>query len=447
LDPVPRFPWRPTGGRSRWRSPSPSPPALLTGLAPALVTARQGIAADLKAGVREGTHQRSLLRAGLVVFQVTLSVVLLVGAGLFVRSFANVRALRLGYDPDQVVMLARNMRGAQVADSDLVTLRRRMLEAAEALPEVEHAAIVSSIPFWSTSSTSLHVAGIDSVRRHGQFTFQTATADYFPAMGTRIVRGRDFDTRDRAGTERVAIVSASMAAALWPGTDAIGQQMRVGSDTADYTTVVGIAEDAAQNDLSISDKRLRYYLPIEQHQPHRGQYLVARVRGDVRIHGEALRAAVQSVMPGDSYVTVRPLQEIIASRQRAWQFGATMFAAFGLLALVVAAIGLYGVIGYDVAQRMHELGVRVALGAQTSDLLRLVVRQGMTLATIGVALGAAISVAVGGQVQPLLFEQQARDPRIYGQVVALLLAAAFVATLVPALRASRADPGVALRSD
>jgi len=421
--------------------------ALLTGLAPALVSARHGVAADLKAGAREGTHQRSVLRAGLVVFQITLSVVLLVGAGLFVRSFANVRALRLGYDADQVVMLSRNMRGAQVPDSDLVTLRRRMLEVAEAQPEVEHAAVVSSIPFWSSSSTSLFVAGIDSVQRLGNFTFQTATADYFAAMGTRIVRGRDFDARDRAGTERVAIVSASMAAALWPGKDAIGQQMRVGSDTAAFTTVIGIAENTAQNDLSATDKRLRYYLPIEQHQPHRGQYLVARVRGDVRVQGESLRKAVQSVMPGDSYVTVRPLQEIIATRQRAWQFGATMFAAFGILALVVAAIGLHGVMGYNVAQRMHELGVRVALGAQSHHLLHLVVRQGMTLALIGVALGAAVAIAVGGQVQPLLFDQQARDPRVYLQVATVLLAAAFAATLVPAFRASRADPGTVLRSD
>ncbi len=421
--------------------------ALLTGLAPAVVTARHGIAADLKAGVREGTHRRSALRSGLVIFQVTLSVVLLVGAGLFVRSFSNVRALRLGYDVEPLVLLSRNMRGAQVPDSELVTLRRRMLEVAQAHPGVEHAAAVSSIPFWSTSSTYLFVAGIDSVRRLGHFTFQAATADYFATMGTRIVRGRPFDERDRAGTERVAVVSESMAATLWPGQDPLGQQMRVGSDTAEFTTVIGITEDAAQNELGSEDKRLRYYLPIEQYQPQRGQYLMARVRGDAAVQGEALRRAVQAVMPGESYVTARAFQQIVDTRRRAWQFGATMFAAFGILALLVAAIGLHGVMGYDVAQRMHELGVRVALGAQSRDLLQLVVRQGMQLATIGVLLGAAIALAVASQVQPLLFNQPARDVRVYGVVAVVLLGAALLATFFPALRASRADPGTVLRSD
>ena len=171
------------------------------------------------------------------------------------------------------------------------------------------------------------------------------------------------------------------------------------------------------------------------------------MRGDPAIASEVLRKSVQGVMPGDSYVTARPLAEIVATRMRSWRFGATMFAAFGILALVVAAIGLHGVMGYDVAQRMHELGVRVALGAQARDLLQLVVRQGMALTLIGVLAGGTIAFAAAGQVQPLLFETPARDLRVFAVVVAVLLLAAFVATLVPALRASRADPNVALRAD
>ncbi|MBL8959062.1 MAG: ABC transporter permease [Gemmatimonadetes bacterium] len=421
--------------------------AILTALAPALVMNRTGVASDLKAGVREGTHQRSTLRTGLVVFQVTLSLVLLVGAGLFVRSFANVRSLRLGYDFDQVVLVSRNMRGQVVPDSALVTLQRRMLDAASTLPEVEHVALASSVPFWSTSSTDLRVPGIDSVRRLGQFTYQTASADYFAAMGTRIVRGRGFTPADRGGTERVAIVSDAMARVLWPGEDAIGKQMRVGSDTADFTTVVGIAEDAAQNELTAEDRRFRYYLPLEQYSPTRGSYLLARVRGTPAVTGEVVRKAVQQVMPGETYVTVRPLSEIIEGRQRAWRFGATMFVAFGVLALVVAAIGLYGVIGYDVAQRMHELGVRMALGAQSGDLLRLVLGQGVRVATMGIVLGTLVALAMGSKIEGLLFQQTANDARVIGVVAAILFLAAVIATLVPALRASRADPSVALRSD
>lgn len=421
--------------------------ALLTGLAPALISMQRGISAALKAGVREGTHQRSGLRAGLVIFQVSLSLVLLVGAGLFVRSFSKVRTMRLGFDLDRQVLVSRNMRGAQVPDSVLITLQQRMLAAAQAHPDVEHAAVVSSVPFWSTESRSLFVAGIDSVRRLGRFTYQTASGDYFATMGTRLLRGRAFDARDRAGSALVAVVSESMARVLWPGKDAIGQQMKVGSDTAAFTTVIGIAEDAVQNEFTADDQRLRYYLPIDQLQPQRGNYLIARMRSDAGTGSETLRKALQEVMPGDSYVTARPLEEVVATQMRSWKFGATMFAAFGILALLVAAIGLHGVMGYDVAQRMHELGVRVALGAQARDLLQLVVRQGMVLTGIGVALGVAIAFAAGGQVQPLLFEQEARDVRVYAVVAAVLLLAAFVATLVPALRASRADPNVALRAD
>lgn len=420
--------------------------ALLTGLAPALVANREDIALDLKAGVREGTRQRSALRTGLVVFQVTLSVVLLVGAGLFVRSLGHVRALRLGYDVDRLVVVDRNMRGAVVPDSALVTLQARMLEVARAHPAVERAAVVSSAPFRSTSTTSLMVPGIDSVERLGQFTYQTASADYFATMGTRILRGRGFTEADRAGSARVLVVSASMARVLWPGQDAIGQQVKVGRDSV-FSIVVGIAEDAAQNEFSTEDRRLRYYLPLEHRNATRGNFLFVRVRGAPELAVESIRRAVQAVMPGESYVTAQPLGNVISNRQRAWQLGATMFGAFGVLALLVAAVGLYGVIGYDVAQRTHELGVRKALGAQAGDLLRLVLGRGLAMAGAGAVLGATIAWAGAGFVEPLLFQQPGRDMTVIGAVVAALLLAAVVATLAPARRAARADPGVALRAD
>jgi putative ABC transport system permease protein len=421
--------------------------AVVTGLAPALVAGRGGIAADLKAGTREGTHQRSRLRTGLLVLQMTMSVVLLIGAGLFVRSFDHVRSMRLGYDYDKALLVSRNMRGQAVADSDIIALQRRILEAAQAHPDVEYAALAGSVPFWSTSSTRLHVTGIDSVQRLGQFLYQTASPDYFKAMGTRILRGRPFDERDRAGTERVTVVSEAMAKALWPGQDPIGKQMRVGSDTAAWTTVIGVAEDAAQRYLSADDKRLAYYLPLEQYSPTRGAYLLTRVRGNPAASAESIRKAVQLVMPGQAYVTTRPISELISGQQRAWRFGATMFLAFGVLALVVAAIGLYGVIGYDVAQRMHELGVRIALGAQTGDLVKLVLRQAFTVAVVGVGAGALIALLVSEKIQPLLFQQSARDPVVFGAVAATLLVVALAAGFAPARRAAKADPNTALRSD
>ena len=420
--------------------------AVLTGTAPALVVGRAGATDALKTGARGGTYHRSGLRTSLLVVQVTLSVVLLAGAGLFVRSFANVRALRLGYDVEPVVLVTRNLRGMQVSDSQLVSLGRRLLEAAQAIPNVEHASLVSSVPFQSTSSTSLYVTGIDSVSRLGSFTYQNATPDYFATMDTRIIRGRPFTEADRAGGERVVVVSAAMANVLWPGRDAIGQCFRVGSDTVPCATVIGIAEDAAQNQLAGND-RFRYYMPMAQFRPERNNYMVARVRGDPAVVGETIRKVLQPLMPGQAYLTTRPMHEIISGQQRAWQFGATMFVAFGVLALVVAGIGLYGVIAYDVAQRMHELGVRTALGAQTGDLMRLVLGRGVQVAVIGIAAGIMIVLAASSRIQPLLFQQQARDPAVMAVVAGVLLVAAIAACIAPARRAATADPNLALRSE
>jgi ABC-type antimicrobial peptide transport system permease subunit len=216
-------------------------------------------------------------------------------------------------------------------------------------------------------------------------------------------------------------------------------------DTMPCATIVGVAEDIVQRDLAGS--RYHFYIPLDQFSRTWGNGLVVRLRGDVPRQAETVRRALQGVMRGSSYVTVRPLAEIVESAQRSWRLGATMFMAFGLLALIVAAVGLYGVIGYDVAQRMHELGVRVALGARRPDIVRLVVAQGVRLAAAGTALGVAIAVAASRWIQPLLFRQSATDPWVYVGVGAAMIAVALVASAVPATRAARADPNAALRAD
>jgi putative ABC transport system permease protein len=174
---------------------------------------------------------------------------------------------------------------------------------------------------------------------------------------------------------------------------------------------------------------------------------VLRMRGDPRAQAEAVRTALQVHMPGQSYVTVTPLVEVVDDTRSSWELGATLFVAFGGLALVVAALGLYSVTGYSVAQRMHELGVRVALGARTPDILRLVVGQAMRFAAVGVLVGFALSLVVSRWVQPLLFQQSARDPSVYGVVALVLLGAAIAASASPALRAAKADPNTALRAE
>jgi len=236
-----------------------------------------------------------------------------------------------------------------------------------------------------------------------------------------------------------------MARLLWPGQDPIGQCIRMNADTMPCTTVVGIAEDIRQRSISADSGLYSYYLPAEQ-QPSRGG-LMLRVAGNAANYAEGVRRALQREMPGASYVTITPFREIVGSQTKAWELGATMFVAFGVLALALAAIGLYSVIAYNVAQRTHEMGVRVALGAQTRDVVRLVVRQGVVLGVVGLAIGAAVALGAARWVKPLLFNESARDPMVFAFVTLVLLGVAIAASWIPARRAARVDPQVALRSE
>jgi predicted permease len=416
---------------------------VLTGLAPALHAGRGDLTEMLKAGAREGTHQRSRTRTALLLVQAALSVVLLIGAGLFVRSLEHVRALRLGYDVDPVLYVERNARGMVATDAERIANIRELLQQARSLPGVASASLGLTVPFWDTWGEDLYVTGIDSVRRLGSFTLQGASPEYFATTGTRLLRGRGISADDRADAPRVVVVSEAMARRLWPGRDALGQCIRIGADTMPCITVVGIAEDIKQNSLT-DDSGLHYYLPIAQFHPQ-DAVLFVRTRGPAAASAEMVRRNLQRLMPGGSYVVVTPMSAILAPQERAWRFGASMFLALGVLALVLAAIGLYSVIAYHVAQRTHELGVRIALGAGRGTVLGLVVGEGVRFAASGILLGGAIALAAGRWVRPLLFEVSPHDPLVFGGVAAALLAVAVGASAVPALRAARVDPTVALR--
>jgi predicted permease len=418
---------------------------LLTGLAPVFQSRHADLTSDLKTGVREGMVHRSRLRLVLLVFQGALSVVLLVGAGLFVRSLHNVRNVPLGYDAEHVVAVELNMRGVSLDSAANVALRERLLAEAQVIPGVAHAARRITMPFWMTWNTDLHVTGIDSVNRLGEFNLNAVSPDYFATMGTRILRGRGIIAQDVAGAEEVMVVSEAMAKVLWPGQDAIGQCVRVGADTAPCTTVVGIAENIRSQDLSEGGEFF-YYLSSAQTDPDMGGLFVrATDRGGAS--AETVRRRLQPSMPGAAYVTVTPMSDILGRETQSWRLGATLFTVFGGLALVLAAIGLYSVIAYGVAQRSHEMGVRVALGAEGRDLVRLVLRDGMGLAIIAVALGGAIALVVARWVRPLLFDVSPRDPVVFAGVAAVLLGAAALASLIPARRAGRVDPIQALRAE
>ncbi|HJQ22015.1 MAG TPA: ADOP family duplicated permease [Gemmatimonadaceae bacterium] len=431
---------------------------LLTGLAPVWQSRRADLTNDLKAGAREGgaTQHRSRTRGVLLVVQGALSVVLLVGAGLFVRSLWHARDLRLGYDVNPVLIAELNMRGVKLDSARAVSLRQQLLERARTLPGVERAALHMSVPFWKTLDgrngigVDLRVAGVDSVDRLGEFYLDAVSPDYFTTLGTRILRGRGIGEQDAGDAPGAMVVSEAMAKVLWPGADAIGQCVRVvtygrtaGSTPCTY--VVGVAEDIKSQSLS-EDRNYHYYLSSAQFHPQQAGLFV-RMHGDAGPQVETIRRALQALMPGASYVTVTPFADVIGGQMRSWRVGATVFVAFGALALLLAAIGLYSVIAYNVAQRTHEMGVRIAMGAKVGDVLGLVVGQGLRLGIAGVVIGGTIAYSGARWVKPLLFQESARDPAVYALVAAVLLAVAVVASYIPARRAARVDPNIALRAE
>ncbi|HKG90738.1 MAG TPA: ABC transporter permease [Gemmatimonadaceae bacterium] len=425
---------------------------LLIGLAPMLQTARPGLVGALKAGAREGAYQKSRLRSTLLVAQAALSVVLLVGAGLFVRSLRNVAGLDMGFDPRRVMVVMLDLPSAGYKREGVEAFYQRAEERVSALPGVERASVAATTPFYSSAATDLRAEGWDSLPsfKGGSPTINAVSWDYFETMGTRIVRGRGFAEGDREGAPRVAVVNETMARTLWPGKEPLGKCLHIGEEgKGPCVQVAGVARDMRRDRLR-EDEALQYYVPLEQKTWSVGmRALFVRARGGEATPALAaeVRRAVQSLAPSLPYAEVKPLQELIDPHVRPWRLGATMFGAFGVLALVIAAVGLYSVIAYTVAQRTHELGVRVALGARTGHVLRLVVGEGMRVAVAGIALGALGALAGGRFVAPLLFDVSPHDPLVFGGVTLTLLAVAVAASLIPARRAARVDPAVALRTE
>jgi putative ABC transport system permease protein len=420
---------------------------LVTGLAQVLLAQKGDLATTLRAGGKALGAPRAKFRTGLLVLQGALSVVLLVGAALFVGSLRAAQAVPKGYDMSHVLVASPVFRsGTTGADSR--TAHQMLIETARALPGVRHASLVSGAPLWRTGRFPIFVPGIDSVSRLGEFTANAVSSDYFDVMGTRILQGRPIMATDNATSGRVVVVGRGMAAALWPGQDAIGRCMRIGSDTLPCTTVVGVSEDIVQSNYQLGEsKRYHYYVSVDQVPPAGPRFLLLNVAGSPAVETERMRKALQAAMPGSSYVTVRPMESLLDGTYRTWRLGASMFLCFGVLALIVASVGLYGLIGYEVTQRMHELGVRVALGARRQDIIGLVVGRTVKLMVAGIVIGGSAALFASRWLEPLLFRQSVSDARVYALVGATMLLVALVASAMPALRASQADPNRSLRTD
>jgi predicted permease len=419
---------------------------ILAAIGPALQSRRLDVARDLTSTSRGSSVGRSGLRSFLTVAQAALCVVLLVGAGLFVRSLDELHELDLGMDLDQLVQVQIEFTQREMDAREQRERYDRALQRAALIPGVE-AVAGTAVPLGWSFADALSVPGLDSIPRlPGGGPYQYfVTADYFRTVGLPITRGRGFQPSDREGAERVAVVNETMARTLWPDRPALGQCLMIGSEAETCTSVVGVTQDATRGAYE-DETFMGYYLPVEQVDGRTQALYVRTTRAPETISGELSRQLIGSE-PGIRYVDVTPMRDILDPQARSWTLGATLFSVFGGLALLLAAIGLYSVLAFEVAQRTRELGIRTALGADRGHLLRRVVTEGVRLTLLGVALGMGIAVMAAPYAADLLFQVSPREPTVLMVVTVVLLGVSLVASLFPALRATRVDPIQALRTD
>jgi predicted permease len=419
---------------------------LAFGLVPAMQFSRPDLAIDLKERASQtGGRRRALLRNGLVVGQLALSIIALVAAGLFLRSLGQARRIDPGFDHDRLAVISFNMASLGVTGEAAVPRQRALLERVRATPGVERATLATVTPLAGGGFLrSVFPEGQDAADpRAGRFTQVNAVADdYFETLGVPILRGRRFTAADAASAPAVAIVNETMAARFWPDQDALGKRFKFfGQDR--FTEVVGIARDSKYNFIAEGPTPFTYQ-PYAQAADPGVTLHVRSANPDATL--SVVRGVVRQVEPTMPLVAVFTMASILEQALWAPRMGAILLGVFGGLALVLAAIGVYGVMSYAVAQRTREMGIRVALGATTGNVRQLVLRQGLVIVALGLFLGLAGAVAVSRFVVTLLVNVQALDPVTFVAVPALLFSVAVAAIYLPARRASRVDPVIALRA-
>jgi len=432
---------------------------VLFGLAPALWATRAELSIAMRQGVREGVDRRSRLRSALMVLQVALAVVLLTGAGLFVHSLRNVQSIDPGFDVAHILRVSVDLKTAGYGDTASAQFHEAAVEALRQIPEVRGAALTSMTPLsGSMYIVGFHVPGAEdlstsnpalNLRRmmSGDFPVSIAAGPgYFGTIGTPVLQGRDFQTGDRTGGQPVAIVNASFAKQYWPGSSPIGRCIDIGdAEKATCHTVVGVVADAKYVQIE-EQGRPAFFLPITT-SGNADSYILVRTTGDPAAAIPSVRAALQRLAANLPYLNIQTMSDVLRPQLQPRRLGAAMFGAFGILALALAAIGLFGVISYAVTQRTHEVGIRLALGAQPAQVLRLVVRQGVVLTSIGLVIGIVAALAGARLISHFLFGVTATDPITFVGVSVALGAVAALASYVPARRAAKVDPLVALRSE
>ena len=425
--------------------------AVLTGIGAGIVPALQSRAPDitkaLKTGTREGGARRSRLRVFLVATQAALSVVLLTGAALFIQSLHNVKALDIGFDVDRLAFVGVERGSDPARQAEISNRLLAMEQRLASMPGVERVAYTSMRPKWGISFTSLFAEGTDPSVKHSSF-YTAVSSGYFEATGTRLLRGRFLASGAAARSEQSVVINRTMSDSLWPGQDPLGKCLRFETLTAPCYTVVGVVQTALL--ININEKpEPHVYVPIEN-PPREGRGVddvVLRIRPDRLTSTLAqVRELLRAEFPG-AKVKINTMAAAMEPEYRPWQLGATLFSLFGVLAALVAAIGVYSSVSYAVSQRTHEFGVRVALGATWNRIVRDVVGDGVRTVALGAGAGLLLALAGGRVIASLLYGVSPSNAFAMTGAAAVLLGVAAMACLSPALRAGRSDPVTALRSD
>ena len=423
---------------------------LLFGIAPAWLAARADVNEALKQGSRGSTEggARGRLRSALVVIEVTLALMLLGGAGLLARSFMQLAHVDPGFTPENATLLRLSLPAKKYAMPEQQTaFANGLLERVKNLPGVQAAGLTHSMPLVSDYVLGFNIEGRPAIAPSDlpSTNYYAVTPEYFRAMGIRLVRGRVFTPQDDAKAPRVAIINETMARQHFPNEDPIGKRINITNGPDTWREIIGIVGDIKQYGVDKATSN-QSYEPFAQ-VPFSSLNVVIRTSGHSTALLGSIRPTVYAVDKDQPIGAIRPLEEIMAESIARQRFAMTLLTVFSLVALVIAAVGIYGVMAYSVVQRTGEFGIRMALGAQQRDVLRLVLMQGGKLVGLGLIIGLAASLAASRAMGSMLFNTSAQDPLTLGTITLLLGFVALVACLLPANRATKVNPIEALRAE
>jgi len=425
---------------------------ILFGLAPAIQASKPDVVPVLKnESVPAGTGRRGFaglfsIRQALVIAQVALSMLALVAAGLFLRSLRVAQGMDAGFETRGVLVMNVNLGREGYTPERGQLFYEQAAERLKGLPGVKAATVAQNAPLAGGLLRSVFPEGLDTTTRDRILVqVNSIGADYFATLGIPLARGRDFTRADADGAPRVVVINETMANQFWPGEDAIGKRFKFFGDQ-EFTTVIGIAKNSKYNGVA-EDPIPFIYQPIKQNYAPTA-VLHVRAEGNAAGLAPAVRREVREIDPTLSVFNVRTLEEQVSQSLAPLRINVIMLGAFGILALLLASIGLYGVASYAVTQRTREIGVRMALGARRSSVLGLVLGRGIIVVAIGVAIGLTAAAALAPRVPAnLLPNVNARDPMTFATTAILLVAVALIANYIPARRATRIDPLIALKGE